>query len=146
MREDPRKAEAVRSRIGSARGANLTHPAQVEGRGSRRGRRLRSDKPQGIRQGAVIHEAKFFNVHSCTVVEVVVVDFDPTIGDPNRPEEPTWGDVRAYIVQLVSVGRQRIYLILIDIESDEPERSLMAVSVHANVLTPHEPVVAVEQQ
>src|SRR5437870_10978188 len=85
-------------------------------------------------------------MHPRTVVEVIVVDVDPAVGDPNGPEEATGRNARAHVVDLMRIGRQRIYLILIDIESDEPERSLMVPSIHADVLPLHEPVVAVEQQ
>src|SRR5436189_5247072 len=80
------------------------------------------------------------------VIEIVPVDVDPSIGDPNRPEEATGRDARAHVVNLMRVGRQRIYQTLIDVKSYEAESSFVLPSVHADVLTTHEPVVAVEEQ
>src|SRR6266576_1203575 len=80
------------------------------------------------------------------VIEIVPVDVDPSIGDPNRPEEATGRDARAHVVNLMRVGRQRIYQTLIDVKSYEAESSLVLPSIHPNVLATHEPVVAVEEQ
>src|SRR2546428_6691873 len=80
------------------------------------------------------------------VIEIVRVDVDPAVGDPNRPEEATGRDARADVVNLMGVGRQRIYQTLIDVNSYEAESSFVLLSIHADVLTTHEPVVAVEEQ
>src|SRR5438445_9824186 len=80
------------------------------------------------------------------VIEVVRVDVDPAVGDPNRPEEATGRDARADVVNLMRVGRQRIYQTLIDVKSYEAESSFVLPSIHADILTAHEPVVAVEEQ
>src|SRR2546430_12303890 len=80
------------------------------------------------------------------VIEVVRVDVDPAVGDPNRPEEATGRDARADVMNSMRVGRQRIYQTLIDVKSYEAESSFVLLSIHADVLTTHEPVVAVEEQ
>src|SRR2546428_14048974 len=80
------------------------------------------------------------------VIEVVRVDVDPAVGDPNRPEEATGCDARADVVNLMRVGRQRIYQTLIDVKSYEAESSFVLLSIHPDVLATHEPVVAVEEQ
>src|SRR2546421_4547588 len=80
------------------------------------------------------------------VIEVVRIDADPAVGDPNRPEEATRCDARAHVVNLMRVGRQRIYQTLIDVESYEAESSFVLLSIHADVLATHEAVVAVEEQ
>src|SRR2546421_1381028 len=80
------------------------------------------------------------------VIEVVRVDVDPAVGDPNRPEEAAGRDARAHVVNLMRIGRQRIYQTLIDVKSYEAESSFVLLSIHPDVLTTHEPVVAVEEQ
>src|SRR5438046_10469031 len=80
------------------------------------------------------------------VIEIVPVDVDPAVGDPNRPEEATGRDARADVVNLMRVGRQRIYQTLIDVKSYEAESSFVVPFIHPDVLTTHEPVVAVEEQ
>src|SRR6266576_1227818 len=79
------------------------------------------------------------------VIEVVGIDADPAVGDPNRPEEATGRDARTHVVNLMRIGRQRIYQTLIDVKSYEAESSLVLPSIHADVLATHEPVVAVEE-
>ena len=79
------------------------------------------------------------------VIEVVRVDADPALRDPNRTEEATGRDSRADVVDLVRVGRQRVYLTLVDVESDEAEGSFVLLSVGADVPALHEPVIAVEE-
>src|SRR2546428_13166579 len=80
------------------------------------------------------------------VIEVVRVDVDPAVGDPNRPEEATGRDARADVVNLMRVGRQRIYQTLIDVKSYEAESSFVLLSIHPDVLTTHEPGVAPERK
>src|SRR5438552_7285520 len=80
------------------------------------------------------------------VIEVVPIDVDPAVGDPNRPEEATGRDARTDVVNLMRVGRQRIYQTLIDVKSYEAESSFVLLSIHPDVLATHEPVVAVEEQ
>src|SRR5438309_10890639 len=80
------------------------------------------------------------------VIEVVRIDADPAVGDPNRPEEATGRDARAHVVNLMCIGRQRIYQTLIDVKSYEAESSFVLPSIHADILATHEPVVAVKEQ
>src|SRR2546425_11629129 len=78
------------------------------------------------------------------VLEFVRIHVDPAVGDPYRPEEAAGRDARAQVVFLMSMGRQRIHRTLIDVESYEAESSSVLISIHADVLAAHEPVVAVE--
>src|SRR4029077_11109655 len=81
------------------------------------------------------------------VVEVVRVDADPVIRDSNRPEEATGRNARAHVVDLMRVGRQRVYdQTRVKVKSYEAEGSFVLLSVDADVLAAHEPVVAVEEQ
>jgi hypothetical protein len=79
-------------------------------------------------------------------IEVVRVDADPAIRDSDCPEEATRRDAGADVVCLVRVGCQGINLTLIEVESYESESSVVLLSIHADVLPAHEPVVAVEEQ
>src|SRR2546425_998863 len=78
------------------------------------------------------------------VLEFVRIHVDPAVGDPYRPEEAAGRDARAQVVFLMSMGRQRIHRTLIDVESYEAESSSVLISIHADVLAAHEPVVAIE--
>src|ERR1700694_439779 len=105
------------------------------------------DLRQRIRQGAVLHQLEPFDSISCSFAKVVRLDADPTVRDPNCPEQAAGRDARADVVPLVSVRvRRRIKLTLIDIESDEAERPFVLAPVHADVLAAHESVVTVEQE
>src|SRR2546430_16869828 len=80
------------------------------------------------------------------VIEVVRVDVDPAVGDANRPEEATGCDARAHVVNLMRVGRQRIYQTLIDVKSYEAESSFVLPSIHTDGLATHEAIVAVDEK
>src|SRR5207253_2280289 len=102
------------------------------------------DLRQRIRQGAVVEQLQLVDSIPRAIVEVVRIDADPIVRDPNRPEEATRRDARAHVVFLVSIGCERIHRTLIEVESYEAESSFVLLSVHPDVFAAHEPVVAVE--
>ena len=79
------------------------------------------------------------------LAEVVRFDADPAIRDPNGPEEATGRNARAHVVYLMRIGRQGVYQTPVDVESYEAEGSFVLLSVAADVLAAHEPVVTVEE-
>src|SRR5437879_6783992 len=81
-----------------------------------------------------------------SIIEVTRLDADPVVRNPNRPEQPTRSDPRTHVVDLMSVGRQRVNLTLIDVESDETEGPFVLLSVCGDVPAAHKSVVAVEQE
>lgn len=81
-----------------------------------------------------------------TITEFIAVDADPLLGNPNGPEDTVRRDARIEVMPLMCIGRQRIYLTLIEVESYERERSLMPPSIDADIIASHEAVVAVEEQ
>src|ERR1700719_1226335 len=147
---DPFHRELVRARIGHVHRRGIAKPTHVEGRNGivwwRLGGPWWQEKWQRICQLAVVEEMQVLDLIPGALPEVVRFDAHPAVRDPNRPEQATGCDARAHVVNLMSVGRQRVYLTLIDVESDEAERPFVLLSVGADIFATHEPVVAVEEQ
>jgi hypothetical protein len=135
--------------VASAR-TGIAHPAQVERRDGRIWWRLggprRKEKRQRICQLAIVEEMQVLDLIAGALREVVRFDAHPAVRNPYRPEQAAGRDARIHVVDLMSVGRQRVYLTLIDVESDEAEGPFVFLSVDRDVPAAHKSVVAVEQK
>ena len=102
-------------------------------------------REERVEQRPIVAKWQLLDAEAGSIIEILGADPDPVVRDPYGPEEPVGGDAGVEVMLLMSVGRQRIYLILVDVESDEAEGSFVLLSVGADVPALHEPVIAVEE-
>jgi hypothetical protein len=147
MSQYPVEGELVGGHVGSAvrlRPAEVAHPAKLERRHGRD--RRRAVREERIEQRPVVGQLQLLDAEAGSIIEILGANPDPMVRDPDGPEEAIGRDARVEVVLLMSVGRQRIYLILVDVESDECEGPLVPLAVLSDIFPLHEAVVAVEEQ